>query len=150
MNITRMVKTAAPSASELSSASPIHAVPGIGPTRAKYFRDLGVQTLADLLEYFPRTYQYESAERTIADLVADQIQMTRGEVIAVDYIASRPRPRFEATLDDGTDRLALVFFHGSYLRGRIRPGMTLRVQGMVKLFRNLAQMSNPKWWPIEP
>jgi ATP-dependent DNA helicase RecG len=144
-----MGKLATPS-NDISSASPIHALPGIGPTRAKHFRDLGVQTLADLLEYFPRTYQYESAERTIADLIADQIQMTRGQVIAVDYIPSRPRPRFEATLDDGTDRLALVFFHGSYLRGRIRPGMTLRVQGMVKLFRNLPQMANPKWWPIEP
>src|SRR5256885_1477095 len=133
--INRMGKLATPS-SDVSSTSPIHSLPGIGPTRAKHFRDLGVQTLADLLQYFPRTYQYESAERTIADLVADQIQMTRGQVIAVDYIPSRPRPRFEATVDDGTDRLALVFFHGSYLRGRIRPGMTLRVQGMVKLFRN--------------
>src|SRR6266700_42898 len=109
----------ATTAQSVSPASPIESLAGVGGTRAKHFRELGVGTLADLLEYFPRTYQYESAERTIAELVADQIQMTRGEVIAVDYIARRGAPRFEATLDDGTDRLALVFFPGGFLSQRI-------------------------------
>jgi ATP-dependent DNA helicase RecG len=133
----------------ITPASPIDALDGVGPTRAKHFGDLGVQTLEDLLEYFPRSYRYESAERTIRDLVSDQIQTARGEVVAVDYVGQRPRARFEATLDDGTDKLALVFFNGHYLRGKIRPGMQVRVQGMVKLFRNLPQMANPKWHPIE-
>jgi ATP-dependent DNA helicase RecG len=130
--------------------SPIESLPGIGLTRAKHFRALGIRTLADILEYFPRAYQYESAERSIRELVADQIQTARGEVVAVDYAVGRGRPRFEATLDDGTDKLALVFFNMPYLRGKIRPGMYLRVQGMVKLFRNLPQMANPKWREIDP
>src|SRR5205814_1981208 len=104
-------------------SAPIDSLNGIGPTRARQFRELGVNTLADLLEYFPRTYQYESAERVISQLVPDQIQTTRGEVVAVDYIARRPRPRFEATLYDGTEKIGLVFFNGGYLRSRIRPGM---------------------------
>ena len=129
--------------------SPIENLNGIGPTRAKHFHAVGIRTLADLLEYFPRTYQYESAEKTIAELVTEQIQTTRGEVVAVDYIGARPRARFEATLDDGTDKLALVFFNASYLRNKINPGMILRVQGMVKIFRNLPQMANPKWHLID-
>jgi ATP-dependent DNA helicase RecG len=129
--------------------TPITALDGVGTTRAKEFHAIGVSTLADLLEYFPRTYQLESEERGISALLGDQIQTTRGEVVAVDYIASRPRSRFEATLDDGTDKLALVFFNGSYLRRQIHPGMTLRVQGQVKIFRNLPQMANPKWQVID-
>src|ERR1700710_1214365 len=111
---------------------PIEALEGVGPTRAKHLHALGVATLGDLLEYFPRDYQYESAERTISQLVADEIQTARGEVIAVNYIPARPRPRFEATLDDGTDKLSLVWFHGAYLRTRIHPGMNIRVQGHVR------------------
>src|SRR5437016_5893812 len=101
-----------------SPSSSIESLVGVGPTRAKHFRDVGVATLADLIEYFPRTYQYESAEKSISQLIADQIQMARGEVVAVNYVARRP-PRFEATIDDGTDKMALVFFHSAFLRNRI-------------------------------
>ncbi len=122
----------------------------VGPARAKAFAELGLQTTADLLNYFPRSYRSESAERSIRELEPDIVQPSRGEVVAVDYLSGGRRPRFEATLDDGTGKLALVFFNGAWLRGKIRPGMHLRVKGPVKFFRNLAQMSNPSWEPIEP
>src|SRR5687768_18186040 len=96
--------TASPVASSAPSVllRPIESLDGVGPTRAKAFKALGVSTLGDLLEYFPRDYQFESAELPISNLVPDQIQMARGEVVAVDYVPSRGRPRFEATLKDGT------------------------------------------------
>ena len=139
-----------PQSFPLSPQSPIDSLHGIGPTRAKNFQSLGILTLADLLAYFPRTYQYESAEKQIAELLTDQIQTTRGEVVAVDYIGAGRRGRFEATLDDGTDKLALVFFNGGHLFKKIIPGMIVRVLGMVKIFRNLPQMANPKWDVIHP
>jgi ATP-dependent DNA helicase RecG len=122
----------------------------VGPTRARELRLRGINTLGDLVEYFPRDYQHERAERPIAELMPDQIQIARGEVIACDYIPSRPRPRFEATLRDPSGKLALVWFHGAYLRGKITPGMILRVQGRVKFFRNLPQIAQAKWEIIEP
>src|SRR5690348_3904658 len=60
---------------------------GVGPTRAKHLRALGIKNLGDLLEYFPRTYQFESGERAIGELTSsDAIQQARGQVVAVDYI----------------------------------------------------------------
>src|SRR5437660_4035819 len=109
-----MAKSATAQHSALDTKHAIEALAGVGPTRAKHFRDLGVETLADLLEYFPRSYQYESAERTLAQLLADQIQTARGEVVAVDYVGARPKARLDATLADGTDKLALVFFNGAH------------------------------------
>ena len=41
---------------------------GVTPLRAKQLGDLGVQTLGDLLEYFPRDYHFESEELTISQL----------------------------------------------------------------------------------
>jgi ATP-dependent DNA helicase RecG len=124
---------------------PVESLPGVGPVRARAFRGLGVSSLDDLLNYFPRTYQFESSELPIDQLVADQIQTARGEVVAVDYIARRPRPRFEATLDDGTARLSLVWFHGAYLRTRIYPGQHIRVRGKVSSFHGIPRMAQPKW-----
>jgi ATP-dependent DNA helicase RecG len=117
----------------------------VGETRAKQLHAIGVNTLRDLLEYFPRDYQYETEELAIDRLRDGQIATARGEVTAVDYITGRTRSRFEATISLGQSRLALVFFHGAYLRRRIHPGLTLRVKGMVRHFRELPQMTNPKW-----
>ena len=128
---------------------PVETLAGVGPTRAKAFKALGVHTLGHLLEYFPRDYQFESSELSIAQLTHGPIQTVRGTVCAVDYIPMRPRPRFEATLDDGTRKLSLIWFHGGYLRTRIHPGMTIRVQGKVRFFRNFPQMANPRWEVVD-
>src|SRR5450755_3574874 len=86
---------------------PVDKLRGVGPARAKRLKELGLQHLGDLLEYFPRAYQTESPERPVNELVADEIQSARGEIVAVNYIAARPRSRFEATLDDKGEKLAL-------------------------------------------
>src|SRR5882672_10676808 len=127
----------------------IGTIEGVGASRVKEFAARGVRTLSDLLEYFPRSYQQERAERPIRDLVADQIQIARGEVVAVDYIAVRSRPRFEATLDDGSGKLGLVWFNSSFLRKTIWPGKLLRVSGRVKFFRGIASMAQPKWQEVD-
>jgi hypothetical protein len=80
---------------------PIDLLDGVGPTRARKLKRLGLNRLGDLLEYFPRAYQQEFAEGSIAQLKPDQIHTVRGTVVAVDYVPVRPRPRFEATLNDG-------------------------------------------------
>ncbi|HEV8606035.1 MAG TPA: ATP-dependent DNA helicase RecG [Tepidisphaeraceae bacterium] len=127
----------------------IETLEGVRASRAKEFAARGVATLGDLLEYFPRNYQQERSERPISQLVADQIQIARGEVVAADYIAVRPRPRFEATLSDGSGKLALVWFNSSYLRKTIYPGKLLRVRGRVKLYRNIPSMAQPRWQEVE-
>lgn len=131
--------------------SPIIELEGVGPTRAKYLRELGVTKLGDLLEYYPRTYQSETAERDVGALAAtNEIQTARGRVVAVDYIGARPRARFEATLEDDQHRkVALVWFNASWLRGKIRPGMLIRVRGRVRMYHNMPQMAHPEWEEID-
>ncbi len=137
-----------PTAAEVVSLStPVGALSGVGPKREKSLRALGLATLGDLLEYLPRDYRFESSERGVDELVHEQIQTVRGEVIAADYIAARPRSRFEATIRDARsgEKLAVVWFNAAYLRFKVRPGMTLRVRGKVRMWRNIPQMANPKW-----
>src|SRR6266550_9505041 len=142
-----MTATAETTSSKL--ARPVEMLDGVGSTRAKHFKLLGVRTLSDLLEYFPRTYVFEGSEVAIERLVAgEQIQTARGRVVACDFIPGRPRARFEATLDDRTEKLALVWFNQTWLRTKIVPGMFTRVQGKVRFYRNMPQMVQPKWIQI--
>lgn len=130
------------------SASLIDHITGVGPARARALKHLGVNSLRDLVEYFPRDYRFESSELSIDQLRPEEIQTARGELVAVNYTPGR-RPRFEGTIDDGTAKLALVWFNASYLRRTLHPGLLIRVQGRVKFFRNMPQMANPKWKLIE-
>src|SRR3712207_5409007 len=137
-----MIRTANESSAPVGTsalARPVEELAGVGPSRAKALKALGLHTLGDLLEYFPRDSQFESSELNIRQLVPEQGQTVRGRVVACDYIAGRGRPRFEATIEDDTGKLALVFFHSAYLRRQIHPGVMIRVQGRVKYFRNLPQ-----------
>ncbi len=133
----------------MSDDGAITTLAGIGPARATALKQLGIHTRRDLLEYFPHRYQLEMSERPIVELAPDIIQNARGEVTAVDYIASYPRARFEATLQDDSGSLGLVWFNGGYLRRQIHPGKQLRVKGKVRFFRNMPQMTNPKWEVID-
>ena len=130
---------------------PIDTLRGVGPKKAKSLHKLGLRTLGDLLEYLPRDYRFESSERGVDELVNEQIQTVRGEVIAADYIAARPRSRFEATIKDhrSGEKLAVVWFNAAYLRFKVRPGMELRVRGKVRMWRNIPQMANPKWEEVD-
>ena len=72
-------------------------------------------------------------------------------MIAADYIAARPRSRFEATIEDrhGGGRLACVWFNAAWMRFKLTPGLHVRVRGKVRTFRNMPQMANPKWEAID-
>src|SRR5436190_23207436 len=109
-----MTQTAPPDAPMSALLRPVESLAGVGPTRARHFLALGVSTLGDLLEYFPRDYQYESEELKIGQLRPEQIQMARGEVVAVNYSPTRPRPRLQATPSAGTGNLALVWLNPAY------------------------------------
>ncbi|MGC4032764.1 MAG: ATP-dependent DNA helicase RecG [Tepidisphaeraceae bacterium] len=136
-------------ATGLSEHLPLENFSGVGPAKAAALAKLGVVTPHDLVEYFPSRYELELSERPISELIEGPTQNVRGEVLAVDYIAARPRARFEATLQDDTGRLSAVWFNGSYLRRSIHPGMTLQLKGKVKFYRGIPSMANPKHRIVE-
>jgi len=132
-----------PTAAAVTPATPLESLGGIAPRQARALYELGLTRLIDLLEYFPRDYQFEAAEGTTAQLVEGQVHTVRGEVVACDFITGRGKPRFEATLSDGAGKLAIVWFNGGFWRRTIHPGMTIRVRGRVRFFRGIPQMTNP-------
>ncbi|HEX7010507.1 MAG TPA: ATP-dependent DNA helicase RecG [Phycisphaeraceae bacterium] len=136
----------------LRLASPVTELPGVGAQRARLLKRLGIQTLSDLIRHLPMRYQYESAEDAIGRLQVGLVGSARGMVAAsrwVTPLGRGRRGRLEATLEDATGRLRLTWFNAPYLRDRIVPGLTIRVQGKVTAFGGYPQMVNPRWEPLE-
>jgi len=122
---------------------------GVGPARAKIFAQHGVETVADLLEYFPRDYNFLSVPVKLHDIEPNQEVTAIGLVEATDFSGYGRRQKFEVMLTDETDMLRLVWFNGGYLRDKINVGQTLIVVGKTKAYKHQLQMANPKFMIVD-
>ena len=116
-------------------ADDVRSLPGVNVARARLLARLGIHTASDLLRHLPTRYQHETGEQPIADLVVDTVGSARGIIAAMRWVGSyRGKSRLEATLQDDSDTLRLVWFNAGYLRKKLTAGMQLRVQGKVKRY----------------
>ena len=99
-------------------------IKGVGEQRAKALARLGVHTLGDLLNYFPRAYEDRTAVRPIAELAVDETACVRA------MVATEPRlTRVRRGLDlvklrivDESGSADVTFFNQSYVRDQLVPG----------------------------
>ncbi|MFQ5769252.1 MAG: OB-fold nucleic acid binding domain-containing protein, partial [bacterium] len=130
---------------EFSLSMPVQYLKGVGPARAKVFAQLGVHTVVDLLEYFPRDWNFAPEALKIGQMRPGQTTTIIGLVESVDYQSYRQPPIFEAILSDETGVCRIVWFHGGFLRNQLKPGQLITASGKVALYKHQLQMTNPKF-----
>lgn len=79
--------------------SAIEHLKGIGPAKAKLFERLGISSVADLLHYYPRTYQ-DRRENATAELNPPSLTVFKGKVLRTQLIPARSVLIFKAFLAD--------------------------------------------------
>ena len=120
-------------------------VKGVGPARAEVFAQLGVETVEDLLEYYPRDWVFAPDRIKIAQMQPNEQAAIVGLVESTDYQSYRRVPIFEAIVSDDTGVCRIVWFRGGYLRNQLQPGQILMASGNVGLYKHQLQMTNPKF-----
>ena len=129
---------------KLTLDTPVQYVKRVGPTRAEQLADLGIHTVEDLLTYYPRKFNLRAQVQPIATLRDDQETVTfAGEVIATDYRGYGRRSFFECELQDETASVMIKWFHGGYLRDKIKPGIHIAISGKPSTYKGLLQFINP-------
>jgi len=129
--------------------TPVQYVKGVGPTRAGQLAELGVHTVEDLLTYFPRRFDLRRQVQPIGVLRGTEETATvAGEVLDVREQVYRRPPSFQCNLNDGTGSVLVKWFHGLYLRDKIKVGMQIAVSGRVSLYREQVQFLNPSFQVI--
>jgi len=122
---------------------------GVGPARAGAFAKLGVNTVGDLLEYYPRDWDFAPGAMKIGQLKAGETAAIVGLVESTDYRPYSRQPVFEVMLADETGICKVVWFHGGYLRNQVNPGQMMMAWGKVSEYKNQLQLANPKFRIIE-
>ena len=96
-------------------------IKGVGEQRAKALARLGVHTLGDLLNYFPRAYEDRTAVRPIAELAMDETACVRAMVAAEPRLTRvrRGLDLVKLRIVDESGSADVTFFNQSYVRDQL-------------------------------
>jgi len=122
---------------------------GVGPARAEAFAQLGVRTVGDLLEYFPRDWIFAPQAIKIKQVRAGETVTIFGMVESTDYQSYRQPPIFEAVISDETAVCRIIWFHGGFLRNQLMPGQIIMASGKAGLYKHQLQLTNPKFFILD-
>lgn len=130
--------------------SPVTKLKGIGPAKAKGLAALGIYTLQDAVNYYPKRYEDRTSYQKIAELVPDEIALISGRIVRVDEV--RPRSRMcitKAYVTDGTGEVSLTWFNQRYMKGKLPIGQLIVASGKVKRVGRHLEMNRVSFEPIE-
>ncbi|MDX9858656.1 MAG: ATP-dependent DNA helicase RecG [candidate division Zixibacteria bacterium] len=128
--------------SEISLSSSLQFLKGVGPRKAAVLQTHGMETVRDLLFYFPRRYLDRTNVSPINRLQVNQTTTIIGEVKAHGILRGR-KTRYEVILQDDTAAVSLTFFQGvRYWQKLFKKGQVYAATGRVTFFQGL-QMIHP-------
>ena len=131
--------------------APLTVVQGIGPSKASMFKTLGVETLEDLLYFFPRRYDDYSKLKPINRLtVKETVTVIATVQSGASYKRGKPpRDMSEIIVSDGTSPLRLIWWNQTWPIRTYRPGMQVVISGRVDLFLGRFVITHPDIEQIE-
>lgn len=131
--------------SQLTLSSSLTYIKGLGPVRTKVLSEMGIQTVENMLYYFPRRYLDRTTVSQICHLEKDRYCTVVGTVQETTIRNMGRKSLFEATLYDNTGQVSLVWFHAvSLVKKMLKKGDRLAVTGKVGYYRGF-QMTHPEW-----
>ena len=120
-------------------------IKGVGPAKIEVLNKMGLYTVEDLINYFPRDYEDRGIYKKIAE-VQD------GEVVTINaYLTSnvtenrirRNMSIFKAIIKDETGSAIVTWFNQPYIRNQLKIGAEYSFYGKVKNTLGRIELSSP-------
>ena len=100
----------------ISLSSPITDIKGIGPKKAENIYRLGVKTLGESLDLYPRSYEDFRNVKAIAQIQNEDKCLVRGVVIMARFGKGFGRKRtLHVLVEDKTGRMEVLFFMAGFM-----------------------------------
>lgn len=136
---------------EKALSNSVTKVPGIGKSRAEALSRLGIESIKDLIYFFPRKHEDFSNLSFIKEL-------NFGEKVSIAAKVKSSHTRkyknnkqslTEVILEDGTGTIRITFFNQPFLTNSIRVGMGIMVSGKVEMYMGRYVLNNPEWLELD-
>jgi len=126
----------------------IQSIIGIGQKNSKLYYKLGINTVYDLLRYYPRRYQDYSQLKPINKLnFGDELTVigTITQELATRTTKNRRLKLTEAVISDGTGSVRIIWFNKPFLSKQLYRGVSIVVSGKVDVYLGRLVINNPEW-----
>ncbi len=129
---------------ELKNKS-IKYIKGVGESRRSLFEKLEINSVFDLLTYYPREYEDRSKIKNIADLENGENCSFEGTIVS-NVNEARPRRGMvisKVTVQDSTGRITALWFNQQYVKKALLLGENYIFYGRAERKLNKLQVVNP-------
>ena len=117
---------------------------GVGERKQEALKTFGIETVLDLLMFYPRRWVDRTNEARVADLVAGREAMVLVSVRTVSKrITRNRRTMVTAVVGDGSGRLTVTFFNQPWREKQLSEGLQIALFGKPDVYRGGLQMTNP-------
>lgn len=124
----------------------IQYMPGVGPKKKEILqKELGIESISDLLEYYPYKYVDRTHIYRIVDMSGELpfIQI-KGRILSFEELSSGRKKRLVAHFSDGTGVVDLVWFSGiKYATQQYKENVEYIVFGKPSVFNGRYQFAHP-------
>jgi ATP-dependent DNA helicase RecG len=120
----------------------------LGDRTAKSFaKHLGLKTVADLLQHYPRRYSSRGELTPIAQLPIGEAVTVVAEIVDLRerFMSGRKGSILEVRITDGEAKMSLSFFNQGWRQKDLKPGMRGLFAGKTSMFNNNIQLAHPDY-----
>ncbi len=123
----------------------ITALSGVGPKKAETLARVGIETIGDLLLYYPNDYEDRRTITPVADLEEGMTVLIRGKIRVLLKNGFGAKARIQLLVCDETGGITVTFFHMGYLAKTLSKEKTYEFYGKVTSHGDRLQMVHPAW-----
>ncbi|MFA5367826.1 MAG: DEAD/DEAH box helicase, partial [Dehalococcoidia bacterium] len=125
--------------------SPITDIRGVSDKLAPRFRKLGVNTVRDMLYFFPRRHIDYSKRQTVAALQVGQEQTVVANIWQTQEVRPGGRRSAEAVIGDESGNMKVMWFNQPYMARQMRTGEQYVFSGRVSLYKGIKVFISPEY-----
>lgn len=124
-------------------------IKGLGEKGLENLKSMGIETLLDLIYYFPRAYEDRTNFKSIINLRQEEYAVVKGRIIGLENRNLGYRKNItKARVSDSTGFLEIVWFNMPHLKYSLKTGEEYIFIGNIKRGYNF-QMVSPEYKKVE-
>lgn len=129
----------------------VRSIKGVGEKAQKCMNKLNIDTVADLLEHYPRGYDEFRPVQPIASVEeGDGIVAVEGTLLGRPQMKQRGRLKIlTITLQDDSGSIFVTWFNMPFLRNQLKLGTRYLLRGKVEKKNGRLQLQQPKFYSRE-
>lgn len=131
-------------------SDPVTKIKNVGAARARMLQNMGIFTVEDILEFFPRRYEDRSEVKTIDEL-EENAENTFKAVIAKipENVHVRKMVITRAELADETGHIMAVWYNQGYLKNALKMGEKYIFTGTVSRKYSRIEITSPEFEKLD-